>query len=135
MSRGTPATVRERVAAEERPATNGHMVLRPATNGAALPAPKPAAAVRISNVTKRFGRNSVFADINFSVAKGELVEITGPSGAGKTPCFASSTASSGPPEARYGLAAEAFTDGGGAAWAESAARSPSSIRSSGCCRG
>ncbi len=84
MSRGTPATVRERVAAEERPATNGHMVLRPATNGAALPAPKPAAAVRISNVTKRFGRNSVFADINFSVAKGELVEITGPSGAGKT---------------------------------------------------
>ncbi len=35
-------------------------------------------------MTKRFGRNDVFTDINFSVARGELVEITGPSGAGKT---------------------------------------------------
>jgi ABC-type ATPase involved in cell division/cell division protein FtsX len=42
------------------------------------------AAVRISHVTKSFGRTAVFADVNFSVAKGELVEITGPSGAGKT---------------------------------------------------
>jgi len=83
VSNGTPATVRERVAAEEKPATNGHAASRPDTNGVALPAPKPA-AVRISRVTKSFGRTAVFADINFSVAKGELVEITGPSGAGKT---------------------------------------------------
>jgi ABC-type ATPase involved in cell division/cell division protein FtsX len=84
VSNGTPATVRDRVAAEEKPATNGQVVPRPATNGVALPAPKHAAAVRISHVTKSFGRTSVFADINFTVARGELVEITGPSGAGKT---------------------------------------------------
>ena len=84
MSNGTPATVRERVAAEEKPATNGHATVRPATNGVVLTPPKPVAAVRISHVTKSFGRTAVFADVNFSVAKGELVEITGPSGAGKT---------------------------------------------------
>jgi ABC-type ATPase involved in cell division/cell division protein FtsX len=84
VSNGTAATVRDRVAEADKPATNGHAVARPATNGVALPAPKPAAAVRISHVTKRFGRSSVFADISFSVARGELVEITGPSGAGKT---------------------------------------------------
>ena len=84
MSNGTPATVRERVAAEEKPATNGHAAPRPETTGVTLPAPKPAAAVRISHLSKRFGRKDVFADINFSVARGELVEITGPSGAGKT---------------------------------------------------
>jgi len=84
VSNGTPATVRERVAAEEKPATNGHVASRPETNGVILPAPKPAAAVRISHLSKRFGRKDVFADINFSVARGELVEITGPSGAGKT---------------------------------------------------
>ena len=84
VSNGTPATVRERVAAEEKPATNGHAAPRPETTGVTLPAPKPAAAVRISHLSKRFGRKDVFADINFSVARGELVEITGPSGAGKT---------------------------------------------------
>jgi ABC-type ATPase involved in cell division/cell division protein FtsX len=84
VSNGTPATVRERVAAEEKPATNGHAALRPASNGVVLTPPKPVAAVRISHVTKSFGRKAVFADVNFSVAKGELVEITGPSGAGKT---------------------------------------------------
>jgi ABC-type ATPase involved in cell division/cell division protein FtsX len=84
VSNGTPATVRERVAAEEKPATNGHATLRPATNGVVLAPPKPVAAVRISHVTKSFGRTAVFADVSFSVAKGELVEITGPSGAGKT---------------------------------------------------
>ncbi len=84
VSNGTPATVRERVAAEEKPATNGHVASRPATNGVVLPPTKPAAAVGISHVAKSFGRTAVFADVTFSVAKGELVEITGPSGAGKT---------------------------------------------------
>jgi ABC-type ATPase involved in cell division/cell division protein FtsX len=87
VSDGTPATVRDRVAAD-KPASNGQALSRPATNGAPPPdlkaAPKPAPAVRISHVTKSFGRTAVFADINFSVARGELVEITGPSGAGKT---------------------------------------------------
>jgi ABC-type ATPase involved in cell division/cell division protein FtsX len=87
-SNGEPATASDRVAAADKPATNGHVGPRPETNGAVLPvpkpAPKPAAAVRIAHVTKSFGRTAVFADINFSVARGELVEITGPSGAGKT---------------------------------------------------
>jgi ABC-type ATPase involved in cell division/cell division protein FtsX len=83
-SNGAPATDSDRVAAADKPASNGHVALRPATNGVAVPAPKPAAAVRISHVTKSFGRTAVFADISFSVARGELVEITGPSGAGKT---------------------------------------------------
>jgi ABC-type ATPase involved in cell division len=83
-SNGAPATDSDRVAAADKPASNGHATPRPAKNGVAVPAPKPAAAVRISHVTKSFGRTAVFADINFSVAHGELVEITGPSGAGKT---------------------------------------------------
>jgi ABC-type ATPase involved in cell division/cell division protein FtsX len=84
VSNGTPATVRDGVAAENKPASNGQVALRPAANGVALPAAKPAAAVRISHVSKSFGRTAVFADINFTVARGELIEITGPSGAGKT---------------------------------------------------
>jgi ABC-type ATPase involved in cell division/cell division protein FtsX len=83
-SNGAPATDNDRVAAADKPASNGHVAPRPATNGVAVPASKPAAAVRISHVSKSFGRTAVFADISLSVARGELVEITGPSGAGKT---------------------------------------------------
>ena len=82
-SNGAPATDSDRVAAADKPASNGHAAPRPAKNGVAVQAPKPAVAVRISHVTKSFGRTAVFADISFSVARGELVEITGPSGAGR----------------------------------------------------
>ena len=84
VSNGARATHSERVAAAEKPATNGSAAPNHAQNKTALPAKAPAAAVRISHVTKSFGRTAVFADINFTVAQGELVEITGPSGAGKT---------------------------------------------------
>ncbi len=84
VSNGARATHSERVAAAEKPATNGSAAPNHAPNKTALPAKAPAAAVRISHVTKSFGRTAVFADINFTVAQGELVEITGPSGAGKT---------------------------------------------------
>ena len=80
VSNGVHATDSDRVAAVERPATNGTTASRPATNGAAT----PPVAVRIAHVTKSFGRTAVFADVSFTVARGELVEITGPSGAGKT---------------------------------------------------
>ena len=38
----------------------------------------------ISNLTKRFGDHQVLTDINFSVAKGEIVVVLGPSGCGKS---------------------------------------------------
>jgi ABC-type ATPase involved in cell division/cell division protein FtsX len=63
------------------PATNGVAVAsRPGTNGAVAVQP----VVKLTGVSKLFGRTSVLSEITFSVAPGELVEITGPSGAGKT---------------------------------------------------
>lgn len=62
-------------------ATNGVAVVsRPGTNGAVAVQP----VVKLTRVSKLFGRTSVLSEITFSVAPGELVEITGPSGAGKT---------------------------------------------------
>lgn len=62
-------------------ATNGvAAVSRPGTNGAVAVQP----VVKLTGVSKLFGRTSVLNEITFSVAAGELVEITGPSGAGKT---------------------------------------------------
>src|SRR5437879_8102403 len=80
VSNGARATDLDRVAAIEKPASNGSAASRPATNGAETPAP----AVRIAHLSKSFGRAVVFTDVSFTVAAGELVEITGPSGAGKT---------------------------------------------------
>jgi ABC-type ATPase involved in cell division/cell division protein FtsX len=40
--------------------------------------------VKLAHVNKSFGRTAVLKEINFSVAAGELVEVTGPSGSGKT---------------------------------------------------
>jgi cell division transport system ATP-binding protein len=63
------------------PATNGVAAAhRPGTNGNATPQP----VVKLTRVSKLFGRTAVLSDISISVAPGELVEITGPSGAGKT---------------------------------------------------
>ena len=40
--------------------------------------------IQVRNLTKRFGNLTVLDRINFSVAKGELVAIVGPTGCGKT---------------------------------------------------
>jgi ABC-type ATPase involved in cell division/cell division protein FtsX len=56
-------------------AANGH-----GTNGAVAPQP----VVKLTRVSKLFGRTTVLSDISITVAPGELVEVTGPSGAGKT---------------------------------------------------
>jgi ABC-type ATPase involved in cell division/cell division protein FtsX len=56
-------------------AANGH-----GTNGTVALQP----VVKLTRVSKLFGRTSVLSDISISVAPGELVEVTGPSGAGKT---------------------------------------------------
>ena len=53
---------------------------RPTTNGQATPEP----AVKLVGVVKSFGKREVLKGVNFSVAPGELVEVTGPSGSGKT---------------------------------------------------
>src|SRR4029077_6908673 len=79
-SNGVRATDRDQVAQVVKPATRGSVAARLFTNGVGAPAP----AVRIAHLTKSFGRHAVFADVNFTVARGELVEIVGPSGAGKT---------------------------------------------------
>ncbi len=68
------------VASGARPTNGVAAAHRPGTNGAVTPRP----VVRVSRVSKLFGRTSVLSDISLSVAPGELVEVTGPSGAGKT---------------------------------------------------
>ncbi len=57
---------------------------RQATNGAVAPAAIPAPLLKLSGLKKSFGRRMVIENIDLTVAPGELVEITGPSGAGKT---------------------------------------------------
>lgn len=42
------------------------------------------AALELVAVSKSYGKRVVLKDLNFSVAPGELVEVTGPSGSGKT---------------------------------------------------
>ncbi len=52
----------------------------PGTNGAVTRPP----VVKLTRVTKSFGKSAVLSDISITVAPGELIEVTGPSGAGKT---------------------------------------------------
>lgn len=40
--------------------------------------------VRLTGVSKSFGRQRVLKDVNLTVAAGELIEVTGPTGSGKT---------------------------------------------------
>jgi ABC-type ATPase involved in cell division/cell division protein FtsX len=62
-------------------ATNGVAAAhRHRTNGTVAPQP----VVKLTGVSKLFGRTPVLSDISISIAPGELVEVTGPSGAGKT---------------------------------------------------
>jgi len=48
------------------------------------PVAPPAPLLKLSGLKKMFGRRTVIENINLTVAPGEIVEITGPSGAGKT---------------------------------------------------
>jgi cell division transport system ATP-binding protein len=67
------------VAAAHRPGTNG-AVTPTGKNGHVTPPP----VVKLTKVSKSFGKTAVFSDVSISIAPGELIEITGPSGAGKT---------------------------------------------------
>jgi ABC-2 type transport system ATP-binding protein len=45
---------------------------------------KPAPAIALESVSKRFGSKTIVHDMTFSVEKGEIVGFLGPNGAGKT---------------------------------------------------
>ncbi|MGZ6299612.1 MAG: cell division ATP-binding protein FtsE, partial [Candidatus Limnocylindria bacterium] len=59
---------------------NGTKGIRPAKKAAVAAEP----LVKLTAVSKSFGRQSVLKDVNLTVGAGELVEVTGPTGAGKT---------------------------------------------------
>lgn len=40
--------------------------------------------VTVNQLTKRFGENTVFQDIDFTIEKGEFITLLGPSGCGKS---------------------------------------------------
>jgi ABC-type ATPase involved in cell division/cell division protein FtsX len=65
---------------------NGTSKVRAVKNGATggRSASPPEPAVKLVGVSKSYGKNSVLKGVNFTVGKGELVEVTGPSGSGKT---------------------------------------------------
>src|SRR5450759_1691089 len=69
------------VAASGARATNG---VAAAHRQGAVSALTPQPVVKVTRVSKLFGRTAVLSDISLTVAPGELVEVTGPSGAGKT---------------------------------------------------
>lgn len=52
----------------------------PGANGTVTPSP----VVKLTHVSKLFGKNAVLNNISISVAPGEILEVTGPSGSGKT---------------------------------------------------
>ena len=45
---------------------------------------EPADLLRVEALSKRFGKTTVFSDVSFAVARGNLVSLVGPSGVGKT---------------------------------------------------
>src|SRR5256714_4069436 len=59
---------------------NGAVKPRPGTNAQLAAEPE----VKLVGVSKSYGKRAVLKGVNFSVAPGELVEVTGPSGSGKT---------------------------------------------------
>jgi ABC-type ATPase involved in cell division/cell division protein FtsX len=78
-----------------RPATTGRARAYQNGNGAGVRATKNGSknghaaiaaepAVKLVAVSKSYGRNAVLKSVNFTVGRGELVEVTGPSGSGKT---------------------------------------------------
>lgn len=74
MGTRTPSTASKR--ASRKVATNGR---RPAA-----PKPAPAPLIRLAAARKLFGKRAIFEKVDLNVAPGELVEVTGPSGVGKT---------------------------------------------------
>lgn len=44
--------------------------------------------VTAKKLTKRFGDNTVFEDIQFAIEQGEFITLLGPSGCGKSTYFA-----------------------------------------------
>ncbi|HXJ24187.1 MAG TPA: permease-like cell division protein FtsX, partial [Streptosporangiaceae bacterium] len=68
-------------AADARASRKSATARRQAANRTVAPA---APLLRLSGLKKAFGKRTVIENVDLAVAPGELVEITGPSGAGKT---------------------------------------------------
>ena len=68
-------------AADARASKKSATARRQAANRTVAPA---APLLRLSGLKKAFGKRTVIENVDLAVAPGELVEITGPSGAGKT---------------------------------------------------
>lgn len=47
--------------------------------------------LEIRNLTKRYGENTVLRDLSFTVRRGEVIVVLGPSGCAKAPCCDVST--------------------------------------------
>ena len=69
------------VAADARASKKSATVRRQAVKGPAAPL---APVLKLTGLKKAFGKRTVIENVDLAVAPGELVEITGPSGAGKT---------------------------------------------------
>jgi ABC-type ATPase involved in cell division/cell division protein FtsX len=67
-----------------RASTKAATIRRQATKGPVAPPAAAAPLLKLKGLKKVFGRRIVIENVDLTVAPGELVEITGPSGAGKT---------------------------------------------------
>lgn len=61
--------------------------MRESAAGATSEGHRPAAVLRVDDVSKRFGARSVLEQISFSIGEHEFVAVLGASGAGKTTLF------------------------------------------------
>jgi ABC-type lipoprotein export system ATPase subunit/cell division protein FtsX len=68
-------------ATDARASKKSATIRRQAVNGQVAP---PTPLLKLSGLKKAFGKRTVIEGVDLAVAPGELVEITGPSGAGKT---------------------------------------------------
>lgn len=84
----------------------------------AAPGPQPDPIIRATGLTQRFGRRTIFRDVSFTVAKGEIFVILGGSGSGKSTLMKQLIGLLRPSAGRIEIAGREVTGpGAAAAWA------------------
>jgi ABC-2 type transport system ATP-binding protein len=68
--------------------TEGNAASSPIGAAGNLPRPERAVALRVENLTKRYGVTEAVAGLSFEIAQGEIFGLLGPNGAGKTTTIA-----------------------------------------------